>query len=377
MIYLDNPATSMKKPAAVIEAMHKNTVNFSVNAGRGGHNASLAGARGIAETQEVLADFFNIENPDRIAFTQNATYALNMAISGLLRPRDHVVMTSMEHNSVLRPVHRICSYTLVEANRNGEINPADIRRAIRKNTRLVVTTHASNVCGTIMPVREIGAICKRYNIPYLLDAAQTAGIIPIDARQMNLAMLAFSGHKGLMGPLGTGGLFVREDIALSPLVVGGTGTESKNRSQPAYMPDMLHSGTLNTPAIMALSEAVAYINRIGIFAIEEKERLLAEWLFDGLMNISGVAVYGLKSGNRNGTVAFNVLGMDSQEVADILNTKFGIATRGGYHCSYIAHKTLGTEKTGAVRAGFGAFSTKKDAEQLLAAVNIIAKGGKY
>lgn len=373
MIYLDNPATSMQKPASVIEAMYRNTAHMSVNAGRGGHSASLAGARGIADCQEVLADFFNIENPDRIAFTQNATYALNMAISGFLRPGDHVIMTSMEHNSVLRPVHRICSYTLVEANRKGEINPADIERAIRKNTRLVVTTHASNVCGTIMPVREIGAICKKYKIPYLLDAAQTAGIIPINVDELNLSMLAFSGHKGLLGPLGTGGLFVRENIQLSPVIVGGTGTESNNKNQPRTMPDMLHSGTLNTPAIMALAEAVRYINRTGIAAIEEKEWTLAQRLFGGLMNIDGVKVYGLEKGNRNGTVAFNIRDMDSQVVADILNKDFGIATRGGYHCSYIAHQTLGTEKTGAVRAGFGAFSTAKEADQLIFAVNRIAK----
>lgn len=376
MLYLDNPATSMQKPEAVISAMHRYTLNFSANAGRGGHSASIAAARGIADAQDALADFFNIDNPERIAFTQNATYALNMGISGLLSPRDHVVMTSMEHNSVLRPVHRLCSYTLVEANKQGEINPQDIERAIRKNTRLVVTTHASNVCGTVMPVAEIGKICKKYGIFYLLDVAQTAGIIPIDVDEMNLSMLAFSGHKGLMGPLGTGGLYVREDVPLSPLIVGGTGTESKNKNQPATMPDMLHSGTLNTPAIMALSTAVSYINKVGIRTIEERERALAELTFSELKNIGGVSVYGLPRGNRNGTVAFNIRNMDSQEVAEILNAKFGIATRGGYHCSYIAHQTLGTEKTGAVRIGFGAFSRKNDALQLLQAVNKIAKDGK-
>lgn len=373
MIYLDNPATSMRKPAAVYEAMCRNTVTCSVNAGRGGHYASIKGAEGIAAAQEELAELFNVQNPERIAFTQNATYALNMAIGGLLTRSDHVIITSMEHNSVLRPVHRLCSYSMVEADSRGVINPDDIEAAIMPNTRLIATTHASNVCGTVMPVREIGEICKRHNLPYLVDAAQTAGIIPIDTEDMNISLLAFSGHKGLMGPLGTGGLYVREGVRLNPIIVGGTGTESKNKYQPETMPDMLHSGTMNTPAIMALGTAVHYIKRVGIKNIEENERSLAEYLFAELMNVPGISVYGLPSGNRNGTVAFNINGIDSQETADILNKDFGIATRGGYHCSYIAHQTLGTSETGAVRAGFGLYSTRQEADALISAVSKISK----
>jgi len=376
VIYLDNPATSMRKPACVLSAMAKNTRNASVNAGRGGHRASIMGAEGIAETQEALADFFGIENPERIAFTQNATYALNMAIMGFLSPRDHVIITSMEHNSVLRPVHRLCSYTVVSANGEGEINPKDIERAIRRNTKMVITTHASNVCGTVMPVYEIGKICKKYGLAYLLDSAQTAGIIPIDVDKMGVSMLAFSGHKGLMGPLGTGGLYVAENIHLSPLIVGGTGSRSESKTQPDNMPDLLHSGTLNTPAIMTLKTAVEYINSVGIKNIEEKERRLAEYLISGLKNIAGVRVLGKDSGSRNGTVAFNVGDMASGEVADILDRDYGIMVRGGYHCAYLAHKTLGTERVGAVRVGFGVFSDKGEADALLYAVNRIAKYGK-
>ncbi len=374
MIYLDNPATSMRKPQIVYDMMYKNTVNCSVNAGRGSHFASLRGAEGIVKTQEELAELFNIKTPERIAFTQNATYALNMVISGFLSPRDHVVITSMEHNSVLRPVHRLCSYTMVKADNMGVIDPADIERAILKNTKLIITTHASNVCGTIMPVYEIGAICKKYSIPYLLDCAQTAGAVPIDIEAMNVSMLAFSGHKGLLGPLGTGGLYVDEKINLEPIIVGGTGTESANRNQPKAMPDMLHSGTMNTPAIMTLADSVRYIKNIGVESIGNKEKKLAMYLIDGLLNIDGVRVHGLKDGKRNGTVAFNIKDKDSQEVSDILNNEYQIATRGGYHCSYIAHQTLGTEKTGAVRAGFGVFSTKQEADALLFAVSRIAKG---
>lgn len=372
MIYLDNPATSMRKPACVISAMARNTQNFSVNAGRGGHSYSIKGAGAIAETQEALAEFFGIKNPERIAFTQNATYALNMGITGFLTRRDHVIITSMEHNSVLRPVHRLCSYTMVEANSQGEIDPRQIERAIRRNTKMVITTHASNVCGTIMPVYEIGAICKRYGLVYMLDSAQTAGIIPIDVEKMGVSMLAFSGHKGLMGPLGTGGLYVSESVHLSPIIVGGTGTQSKSKFQPENMPDMLHSGTLNTPAIMTLKTAVKYINSVGINNIEEKERNLAEYLISGLKNIQDVTVYGKENGNRNGTVAFNIGNMASGDVADMLDRDFGIAVRGGYHCAYTAHQSLGSEKTGAVRAGFGVFDTKKEADSLLFAVNKIA-----
>lgn len=373
MIYLDNPATSMQKPEIVFRMMYQNTVKNSVNAGRGGHWASIRGAAGIVQAQEDLAEFFNISTPERIAFTPNATYALNMAIGGLLTRRDHVIITSMEHNSVLRPVHRLCSYTLVEANKFGEINPEDIEKSIRPNTKLVATTHVSNVCGTILPVEKIGEICRRHNIPYLLDAAQSAGILPIDVKKMNVSMLAFSGHKGLMGPLGTGGLYVSENIHLNPIIVGGTGTQSKNKYQPEDMPDMLHSGTLNTPAIMTLSTAVRYINSVGRENIENKERELAEVLYRGLKNINNVTVYGLENGNRNGTVAFNVNGMDSQAVSDILNQNFKIAVRGGYHCAYTAHQTIGSEESGAVRAGFGWFSKKTDADALLVAVNKISK----
>lgn len=373
MIYLDNPATSMRKPKVVCDAMYKNTVNFSVNTGRGGHSASISGAKGLANAQEELAMLFNIDSPDRIAFTCNATYALNMAIAGILKKDDHAIITSMEHNSVIRPVHKICDYTMVYANDKGEVNPFDIENAIKSNTKLIAVTHVSNVCGTILPINEIGRICKKHNIPFLLDSAQSAGILPIDVEDMNVSLLAFSGHKGLMGPLGTGGLYVKEGIEISPLIVGGTGTESKNLNQPTQFPDILHSGTLNTPAIMTLAAAVNFVRHAGCDNILYHERTLAEKLIQSLKNIDDVEVYGLINGNRNGTVAFNINGMDSQTAADILNREFGIATRGGYHCAYPAHVTLGTDSGGAVRVGFGYFSTKKELDKLVFAVYKMAK----
>lgn len=373
MIYLDNPATSMRKPKTVSDAMYKNTLNYSVNAGRGSHSASLLGVKGIMDAQEELSLLFNISDPDRIAFTQNATYALNMAISGLLKKGDHAIITSMEHNSVLRPVHKVCDYTSVSANENGEITPSDIEAAIRVNTKLIAVTHASNVCGTIMPIKKIGEICKKHNIPFLLDSAQTAGIVPIDVQDMNISLLAFSGHKGLMGPLGTGGLYVREDINLVPIIVGGTGSYSKNLTQPDVFPDILHSGTMNTPAIMTLATAVKFIKNAGIENIYLHESGLATSLFSELKNIKNVTVYGLEKGERNGTVAFNIHGIDSQTASDILAKEYGICVRGGYHCAYPAHVTLGTEKSGAVRIGFGYFSTKKELIKLVDSVNKITR----
>ena len=375
MIYLDNPATSYQKPPSVIAAISNYSKKYSVNAGRGAHTASIAGAEGISHTQEKLAAFFNIDNPDRIAFTLNATYALNMAIKGLLKPGDHAVITSMEHNSVLRPVASVCDYTMVTADSEGRINPQNIEYAITDRTRLIVTTHASNVAGSIMPVREIGEIAKKYNIPYLLDAAQSAGIIPIDVKEMNLSMLAFSGHKGLLGPLGVGGLYVREDIELSPIITGGTGSFSKSIEQPKQFPDMLHSGTMNTPAIMALWHGVDFIERQGVENILNHEKALANQFIREALNISGVTVYGPTDGIRNGTVLFNIKNIPSEQTADILNRHYGIAVRGGYHCAYTAHETLGSELHGGVRAGFGVFSTKADVNKLTDSINKIAHYG--
>lgn len=373
MIYLDNPATSIKKPKEVIRAMYYNTLNYSVNTGRGTHPASLRGAVGIVNAQEEIAELFNISEPWRIAFTLNATYALNMAISGLLKKGDHAIITSMEHNSILRPIYKTCDYTIVQANVKGEITPADIEKAICPETRLIAITHGSNVCGTLMPIEEIGKIAEKYKIPLLLDVAQTAGIIPVDVEKMNVSLLAFSGHKGLMGPLGTGGLYVRDGIELSPLIVGGTGTRSKELTQPSDFPDMLHSGTINTPGIMTLAEAVRFVKRAGVENINNHEKSLAMELYSKLRNIRNVTVYGLESGERNGTVAFNISGLDSGTAADILSSDYQIATRGGYHCAYPAHKTLGTDASGAIRVGFGYFSTKKELEKLVLSVYKIAE----
>lgn len=374
MIYLDNAATSYRKPACVIRSMAENTAKNSVNAGRGGHIFSKRGAFITAKTADSLARLFKIDNPERIAFMPNATLALNTAIMGIAAHGGHIIVTSMEHNSVLRPVHLLGNYTVIGADSEGFVSPDDIKNAIRPDTVLIVCTHASNVSGTVEPISEIGKIARKHDIHFLVDAAQTAGVLDIDVNEMNIDLLAFSGHKGLLGPLGTGGLYVREGVHLVPFVTGGTGSNSESLVQPDFMPDMLHSGTLNTPAIAALGTAVDYIAEVGVSNIGDRERTLASDAISRLNAIKGVAVLGATDINRrNGTVAFTVNGKDSQTVAELLSDKYSIAVRGGWHCAYSAHKSLGSAEYGAVRASFGIFNTKSDVTRLTKAVSEIAR----
>lgn len=373
MLYLDNAATSYQKPSCLYRAMAHNTKYLSANAGRGGHKYSIAAAEKIAETAEELAELFNIGNSSQIAFTQNATYALNMAIIGLAKD-NHVIMTSMEHNSVLRPAAANCRYTIVYADKDGFVAPSDIENVINPDTRLIVCTHVSNVFGSIQPIEEIGKIAKKHNIPFLVDTAQGAGAVDIDVQRCNISMLAFSGHKSLLGPMGTGGLYVDENIKLEPLIRGGTGSQSESLDQPDFMPDMLQSGTLNTPAIASMAESIKFIKKYSVNAILTHERQMAEKFISELKNMDNVTVYGTDNINkRNGTVAFNIGKLDSGEVSDILNNDYGIAVRGGWHCAYLAHKTIGSEKSGAVRASFGFFNNMRDVAKITDAVNKIQK----
>lgn len=370
MIYLDNAATTIRKPIKVYKELFKNTLFSSFNAGRGMYKKSIGAVLDVMETRESIAELFNIKNPLQIAFTQNATYALNFLIQGVLKPEDHVIITGVEHNSVLRPVHKHKNYTIVKADKKGNVKSSDIEKAFSDNTRLVISTHASNVSGSIEPIKEIGETAKKHGALFLADVAQTAGIVDIDVEKMNIDMLAFSGHKGLMGPLGTGGLYVSEEIELNPLVVGGTGSMSESFIQPSVMPDMLQSGTQNTPAIIALKEGVEFAkkHRDEIF---QKEKELAKEFIGGLLNIKGVTVYGNIINNRNGTVAFNIENKDCVEVALKLEEEYNILVRSGFHCSPLAHTSLGTEKTGCVRASFGYFNAKSDVENAIFSINKI------
>lgn len=374
MLYLDNAATTLKKPFCVYRSMIYNTVRNSVNAGHGGHFYSIRGAKGIYETAEKLSEMLGIKKPERLAFTQNATYALNMGIRGLVGENDHVVTTCMEHNSVLRTLNSLCSYTMAEADSYGTVNPVNIEAAIRPETKLIVVNHISNVCGTIQNIKEIGKIAKEYGIPFMVDAAQSIGVINIDVEDLGIDMLAFSGHKGLMAPLGVGALYVSENVKLRPVITGGTGSDSGNLNQPEIMPDMLQSGTLNTPAIMACAKAVDYIMKRGIESIAEEELYLALRFIEKIKNIKNVKVYGKLTGEeRNSTVAFNIEGMDSTELAERLNDEFKICVRGGWHCAYPAHCAIGSEKSGAARASFGIFNTIYAPDKLADAVYKISK----
>ena len=273
MIYLDNAATTLKKPFFVYPSILKETVRNSANAGRGGHLYSIRAANGIYETQESLCRLFNISTPEQIAFTPNATYALNLGILGMLDENSHAIITQMEHNSVLRPVHNTCKYTILKADRHGNIKLSDIKNAIRRNTKMIICTHASNVCGTIMPIDKIAKIAHENGLYFMVDAAQTAGCQTIDVEKSKIDLLAFSGHKGLMTPMGVGGLYVKEGVPIKPIITGGTGSFSKSPEQPDFMPDMLQSGTLNAPAIIsAKSHALPSLNQANasllfIFAI--------------------------------------------------------------------------------------------------------------
>lgn len=361
MLYLDNGATSFKKPICVYETFFYNTLFNSANAGRGGHKPSLKALRGILDAQEQAAKLFNVDNPLNIAFGQNATYALNLAINGVLYNGGHIVVTQMDHNSVLRPAFLNGNYTIVKADKSGYVNPKDVESAIRPDTKLITITHASNVCGTIEPVKEIGEIGKRHKILFLIDAAQTAGSVEIDARAMNADFIAFSGHKGLMGPLGTGGLYVKNPDTISPVITGGTGSQSESLEQPGFMPDKLYAGTINAPAVTALGRAIEFINREGVKAIGERERELANIFRSELLNMENISVYGRRF--STGTAAFNISGLGSEETAELLGRN--IVVRAGYHCAPLAHKALGTEATGAVRVSFGYFNKKKDVKKII------------
>jgi len=377
MIYLDNAATTWPKPEEVYKAVEGAMKNHGANPGRSGHSMALDAARLVYESRQLLADFINAESPKSIAFSSNATHALNMAIKGVLRPGDHVITSSMEHNSVARPIFALrrtgVEWSTVRCDPKGFIDPDDIRKAIRPNTRLIAMTHASNVTGTIMPVQEVGAIARQNRILFLVDAAQTAGTVPIDVQKMNIDLLAWPGHKGLYGPQGTGGLYVRDGVDIVPIQEGGTGSLSENLEQPGMLPDMLESGTLNTPGIAGLSAGIRFVMQRGVENIGAHERNLTAKFLDGLRDIKTITVYGPKDPQRMcAVVSLNIAGLDSSEAAYILDSRFHIEVRPGLHCSPLAHETIGTKDLGAVRFSFSAFNTEDEIKEALKALQIIS-----
>jgi cysteine desulfurase family protein len=380
MIYLDNAATSWPKPPDVAAAMVRYLDEVGANPGRSGHRRSVEAGRTVYRTRAALAALFGLTDPLHVIFAPNATYALNLALRGLLRPGDHVIASSVEHNAVMRPLRALegegVVLSVVQCSHEGALDPQEVRRALRPQTRLIVLNHASNVCGTILPVAQVGQIAREAGLLLLVDAAQTAGVLPLAMEEMGVDLLAFTGHKGLLGPTGTGGLAIGSRVPLdrfSPLVRGGTGSRSEHEVQPEFLPDKFESGTLNAVGLAGLLAGLEYLQERGLAAVRAHEAELTRQLLAGLQTIPGVTVYGPADADRQvAVVSFNVAGRTPADIAQSLDETYDIACRPGLHCAPAAHRTLGTFPTGTVRFGLGAFNTAAEVDEAIAAIATLA-----
>jgi len=381
MIYLDNAATSYPKPKEVGRAMLHFLEKVGASPGRSGHWLSIEAGRLLYQTRESLAELLNVIDPLRIIFTLNVTEALNLALKGLLRPGDQVVTSSMEHNSVMRPLRELekkgVEIKIISCSPQGVLDPVDIERAIKKNTKLIVLNHGSNVIGSILPITIVGEIAREHNILFLVDTAQTAGCYPLDIKKDNVDLLAFTGHKALFGPPGTGGLVIGERVdikKLNPLKVGGTGSQSESEEQPDFLPDIYESGTPNTVGLSGLNEGVRFILKEGVDKIRQHELELTQKLSEGLKEIPGVIVYG-KDQVKNivAVISFNIKDQLPSEVGLRLDEEYNIMSRVGLHCAPAAHKTIGTFPTGTIRFSMSWFNTFEEVDQTILAVRNIAR----
>lgn len=376
MIYFDNAATTMRKPECVVQAVTEAMCSLG-NSGRGVHSGALRTSRIIYDTRAALAQLFGAESPERIAFTANSTQALNIAIKGILHPGDHVITTALEHNSVLRPLYEMENHgvelTILPADSAGNIRYADFEKEIRPNTKAIVTTHGSNLTGNLLDIQRIGDIAKNHDLIYIVDASQTAGVFDIDVQKQHIDILCFTGHKGLLGPQGTGGIYVREGVEVRPLLSGGSGVQTYLRSHPPQMPTALEAGTLNGHGIAGLGAAVRCIEETGLHTIRQKEQELMWAFYTQVRQIPGITVYGdFSSINRCAIVSLNIRDYDSGEVSDALSAHYGIATRPGAHCAPLMHKALGTVEQGAVRFSFSHYNTKEEINIAVAALRELA-----
>ncbi len=377
MIYMDNAATTMHKPKEVIDAVVQ-AMSSMGNAGRGANEASLSASRIIYETREQLCRFFHGENPRQIVFTGNSTESLNIAIKGLLNPGDHVVTTMLEHNSVLRPLYEMrdrgVHLTIVKSNDKGILDLKDLEDAVTPKTRMVVCTNGSNLTGNYIPLGPIGRIAHKNGALFVVDASQTAGVFPIDVMDMGIDVLCFTGHKGLLGPQGTGGMYVREGLNIRPLKSGGSGVQTYNETHPAEMPTALEAGTLNGHGIAGLHAAMQYLEQTGVDHIRAREQDLMWRFYEGVKDIPGVKVYGdFSTKERCAIVALNIGDYDSSEVSDELLTEYSISTRPGGHCAPLMHKALGTVEQGAVRFSFSHYNTEEEIEIAIQAIRELAE----
>lgn len=372
-VYLDNAATTRRKPQTVIDAMQEFLTELNCSPGRGGYECAMQSGRKIMDARFLISDFFNAGEVESILFTKNVTESINYVIKGLLKKGDHVITTTLEHNAVLRPLNQleekgIIEVDYIESDKLGILNPTLIEEAIRDNTKLIMLNHASNVTGTILPAEEVGKIAKKHDIYYALDTAQTAGTIEIDFEKFNLDFLGFTGHKGLLGPQGIGGMALSESLAeeMETLIAGGTGSLSESVKQPDFLPDKFESGTLNTPGVIGLKAGIDYINKVGLEAIHNHETRLLKLFLDGVKDIDKITVYGSKDLDKKvPTVPLTVKGYDLGDLGFQLAEKFNIMVRSGLHCAPLAHKTIGTFPDGALRFSIGWHTTEEEIEYTL------------
>ena len=380
MIYLDNAATTMKKPQCVIDAVVA-AMSHMGNAGRGATSAALDASRVIYDTREKLSDLFNLQNPSRVAFTCNSTESLNTAIKGILSSGDHAITTALEHNSVLRPLYDLqakgMELSIVDCDENGNIDYNDFEKLIKENTKAIVCTHASNLVGNVLDVKKIGSIAKKHNLIFIVDASQSAGVFPIDMQDMNIDILCFTGHKGLLGPQGTGGICVREGIDVRPLKVGGSGVNTFSKEQPVEMPTHLEAGTLNGHALAGLNAALDYLKEEGIDNIQKREEELMFRFYNGIKDIKDIKIFGNFENKRAAIVTFNVGDIDSAAFSDELSFAYDISTRAGAHCAPLMHKAMNTVEQGAVRFSFSHYNTEEEIDFFLSKVAKLREWSGY
>jgi cysteine desulfurase family protein len=383
IIYFDNAATSYPKPEEVTQAMVHFSREIGASPGRSGHRLAIEAGRIVFEARERISQLFGVKDSSRVVFGLNATEGINQGLKGLLRSGDHVITSSMEHNSVMRPLRAMMKEgvqaAILSCSPEGFLDPSDVKKAIRPNTRMVVLNHASNVVGTLQPLAEIGEVCRRQGVLFFVDAAQSAGAAPLDMEREKIDLLAFTGHKALFGPQGTGGLVLGERVdekELVPVKRGGTGSRSEQEEHPDFLPDLCESGTPNAVGLAGLLAGLEFVMKVGIEKIRHHEKRLTERLLRGLLEIGGVTVYGPGTAEKQlATVSFNIQGVASSEVGLRLDEEYGILCRVGLHCAPAAHRTLGTFPEGTVRFGLSYLNREEEVEETLQAIRRITRRG--
>lgn len=383
-IYFDNAATSFPKPKEVLDAMMEQMMNFGGSANRGSSKTVLQSSRLVYECREAIKSFFNYDKNENVIFTNNITSSINILLSAIVKPNWHIITTSMDHNSVLRPLFKLkeelegIEVDVVPCNELGFLNIDNLKDSIKENTKLIILSHSSNLVGSIQPLKEISDICREKNIFLILDSAQSAGILPIDMKDLSLSALAFTGHKSLLGPQGIGGFIIDDKLnaEAKPVFVGGTGSSSSLLAQPDFLPDKFECGTLNIPGIVGLLHGINYINKEGLNTIREREEFLCKKALDGLLNINNLKVYGtFDTSKKTSVISFNINDMDPSLVGYILDSEFNISSRTGLHCAPLAHKTVGSYPSGSIRISLGYFNTEKEIDIFLKAINNIKNRG--